>query len=129
MKRLKSFLLCVVLFASSLNGSAQIAQVPSSVIAALKEGNAGLLAANLNNNVELVIGNQNDVYSKQQASVILADFFRKNRVNGFDLLHKGNKDAASFGIGTLKTSAGNYRVYFLIRKNEIQQLRIETSND
>ena len=129
MKTLKSFLLCTALFVFLSNGYTQVAQVPSSIISALQEGNAGSLSANLNDNVELVIGNQNDVYSKQQASVIIADFFRKNRVTGFDLLHKGNKDSASFGIGTLKTSSGNYRVYFLVRKNEIQQLRIETSND
>jgi hypothetical protein len=126
MKILKIVLLCFALFAIGTNG---YAQVPSSIISALQEGDAGLLSASLNDNVELVIGNQNDVYSKQQASAIIADFFRKYRVNGFDLLHKGNKDAASFGVGTLKTSSGNYRVYFLIRKNEIQQLRIESSND
>ena len=126
MKILKIVLLCFALFAFGTNG---YAQVPSSIISALQEGDAGSLSAYLNDNVELVIGNQNDVYSKQQASAIIADFFRKYRVNGFDLLHKGNKDAASFGVGTLKTSSGNYRVYFLIRKNEIQQLRIESSND
>lgn len=129
MKILKLVLLYIALFGILPNGFSQIAQVPSSIIYALQEGDAGSLSASLNDNVELVIGNQNDVYSKQQASAIIADFFRKYRVNGFDLLHKGNKDAASFGVGTLKTSSGNYRVYFLIRKNEIQQLRIESSND
>jgi len=29
----------------------------------------------------------------------------------------------------LKTATGTYRVYVLTRKNEIQQLRIEPSND
>jgi hypothetical protein len=129
MKTLKIVLLYFILFVTLPNAYAQLAQVPNSIIAAFQEGNAGSLSASLNDNVELVIGNQNDVYSKQQASAILADFFRKYRVTGFDLLHKGNKDAASFAIGTLKTNSGNYRVYFLIRKNEIQQLRIESSND
>ena len=73
--------------------------------------------------------NKNDVFSKPQATEIIADFFRKNKVNSFQLLHKGNKDAASFVIGTLKTSTGNFRLYVLTRKNEIQQLRIEPSND
>ena len=129
MNKFKTVLLYFTLFVILPHGYSQIAQVPSSIISAFQEGNAGLLSSSLYDNVELVIGNQNDVYSKQQASAILADFFRKYRVNGFDLLHNGNKDAASFGIGTLKTSSGNYRVYFLIRKNEIQQLRIESSND
>jgi hypothetical protein len=84
-------------------------------------------------NVELVIGAKNDVFSKQQASGIINDFFRSNKVNSFQVLHKGNKDNANFAIGTLKTSSGNYRVYVLTRKQGatplIQQLRIESSND
>ena len=108
---------------------AQSSEVALGIISALDSGNASQLSGYLNDNVELVIGNQNDVFSKQQATGIIADFFRKNKVSGFQLLHKGNKDAASFAIGTLKTNSGNFRVYVLTRKNEIQQLRIEPSNE
>lgn len=119
--------LCFFTFAPVVN--AQSNDVPAEITAALNDGNAGQLSAYLNANVELVIDNKNDVFSKQQASGIIADFFRKNKVNSFQLLHKGNKEAASFAIGTLKTSTGSFRVYVLTRKNEIQQLRIEPSND
>jgi hypothetical protein len=129
MKTIKFFLLSFCLICAIPLVKAQSSEVPSGIISALDEGNATSLSAFLNNNVELVIGNQNDVFSKQQATGIIADFFRKNRVTGFQLLHKGNKDAASFAIGTLKTATGTYRVYVLTRKNEIQQLRIEPSND
>ena len=129
MKTIKRFLLgfSIVFGLSMLQ--AQSLEVPSSIVTALDAGNASQLSAYLNDNVELMIGNQNDVFSKQQASGIIADFFRKNRVTDFQILHKGNKDAASFAIGTLKTTSGNYRVYVLTRKNEIQQLRIEPSNE
>jgi hypothetical protein len=97
------------------------------------EGDAGKLSAYLNTNVELVVGNKNDVFSKQQASGIITDFFRTNKVSSFQLLHKGNKEATSFAIGEIKTNTGNYRVYVLTRKSGnqtvIQQLRIELSND
>lgn len=129
MKTIKLFLFSFLLFTAVPLIQAQSVEVPASIITALDEGNSGSLSAFLNANVELVIGNQNDVFSKQQATGIIADFFRKNRVSGFELLHKGNKDAASFAIGTLKTATGTYRVYVLTRKNEIQQLRIEPSND
>jgi hypothetical protein len=129
MKTIKLFLLFFILICASSIASAQNTEVPSNILTALDEGNATALSAYLNANVELVIGNQNDVFSKQQATGIIADFFRKNKVSSFELLHKGNKDAASFAIGNLKTSTGKYRVYVLTRKNEIQQLRIETSND
>jgi len=129
MKTIKLFLVSVCLLLAVPAINAQSTEVPASIISALGDGNASALSDYLNANVELVIDNKNDVFSKQQANGIITDFFRKNRVSGFQLLHKGNKDAASFAIGTLKTSSGNYRVYVLTRKNEIQQLRIEPSND
>ncbi|MEI6752551.1 MAG: DUF4783 domain-containing protein [Paludibacter sp.] len=129
MKAFKFYLLCLSLFTVVSFAEAQSSEVSSEIISALNEGDASQLSAYLNANVELVIDNKNDVFSKQQASGIIADFFRKNRVSSFQLLHKGNKDLASFAIGMLKTSNGNYRVYVLTRKNEIQQLRIEPSND
>ncbi|HLP04869.1 MAG TPA: DUF4783 domain-containing protein [Paludibacter sp.] len=129
MKSIKLIFVSICLFCAIPMLNAQSAEVAPDIIAALDEGNSSQLSAYLNANVELVIDNKNDVFSKQQASGIIADFFRKNRVNSFQLLHKGNKDSASFAIGTLKTSTGNYRVYVLTRKNEIQQLRIEPSND
>lgn len=113
--------------------SAQSTDVPADILSALNSGDAGKLSAYLNSNVELVVGNKNDVYSKQQAAGIISDFFKQNRVSSFQLLHKGNKDAAGFAIGELKTSTGTYRVYILTRRvgNQpvIQQLRIESSND
>jgi len=129
MKTIKLFLFSLCLVCAIPLMHAQSTEVPANIISALNEGNAGQLSGFLNDNVELVIGNQNDVFSKQQATGIIADFFRKNRVSDFQLLHKGNKDTASFAIGTLKTATGNFRVYVLTRKNEIQQLRIEPSND
>jgi len=129
MKTINFFLLYTFLFCAIPLVDAQTVEVPSNIIAALNDGDASQLSSYLNTNVELVIDNKNDVFSRQQATGIIADFFRKNRVTNFQLLHKGNKDAASFAIGVLKTSTGSFRVYVLTRKNEIQQLRIEPSND
>ena len=109
---------------------AQRTGFPAEIVTALNTGDAAKLTSYLNDNVELVVSSKNDVYSKQQAVGIITDFFRKNKVNSFQLLHNGNKEAASFIIGSLKTSTGNYRVYVLTRKISgkqlIQQLRIES---
>ena len=129
MKTIKLFLLCACFFCVVPLMEAQSVEVPSEIMSALNSGDASQLSNYLNSNVELVIENKNDVFRKAQATEIIADFFRKNKVSGFQLLHKGNKDAASFAIGMLKTASGTYRVYVLTRKNEIQQLRIEPSND
>lgn len=129
MKTIKVILLFTCMFCTIPFIEAQNSEVSQEIITALNEGNASQLSAHLNANIELVIENKNDVYSKQQATGIITDFFRRNPANSFQLLHKGNKDAASFAIGVLKTSSGSFRVYVLTRKNEIQQLRIEPSND
>ena len=129
MKTIKLFLLSTCFFCVIPLTQAQSVEVPSEIVVALNIGDASQLSNYLNTNVELFIENKNDVFSKSQANQIVADFFRKNRVSSFILLHKGNKDAASFVIGTLKTATGNFRLYVLTRKNEIQQLRIEPSND
>lgn len=112
---------------------AQSNDVPTAVITALDEGNATQINAYLGLNVELVIANTNDVFSKQHASGIISEFFQSHKVQSFQVIHKGNKDTASFVIGTLKTSSGTFRVYLLTRKQGasalIQQLRIESSNE
>ena len=134
MKTMKFLLISALMLVCTLPVvTAQSSEVPSDIISALDNGDAAKLSAYLNANVELVIGNKNDVFSKQQATGIIADFFRTNRVSSFQVLHKGNKEAASFAIGELKTTGGTYRVYVLTRKSGsqtvIQQLRIEPSND
>jgi len=131
----KSILLLIpfALFFGISQVFAQTREVPKEIISALNDGNATALSAFFNNNIELVIENRNDVFSRQQASGIVADFFRRNSVNDFTLLHKGVKEASSFVIGTLRTTNGSFRVYVLTRrignKDLIQQLRIERSTE
>jgi hypothetical protein len=67
--------------------AAQSSEVPPEIISALDKGDAGKLSAYLNTNVELVVGNKNDVFSKQQASGIITDFFRTNKVSSFQYNH------------------------------------------
>jgi len=133
MKSIKLILLSFLMLCALPNVVAQSSEVSSEIITALDKGDAAKLSAYLNANVELVVGNKNDVFSKQQATGIITDFFRTNKVSSFQLLHKGNKEATSFAIGEIKTNTGNYRVYVLTRKSGnqtvIQQLRIEISND
>ena len=133
MKTIKLVLLSFLMLCALPHVVAQSSEVSSEIISALDKGDAAKLSAYLNANVELVVGNKNDVFSKQQATGIITDFFRTNKVSSFQLLHKGNKEATSFAIGEIKTNTGNYRVYVLTRKSGnqtvIQQLRIEISND
>jgi len=133
MKTKQLIIISMLAFFATLNIYAQQTEVPTAIISALNTGNSSELTAYLAPHIELVVDDKNDIYSKQQASGIITDFFRSKRINSFNVLHKGNKDAASFVIGTLKTSTGTFRVYVLTRKQGatplIQQLRIESTNE
>lgn len=132
MRILKLLFICSILFIPNVLLS-QTTVIPSDIILSFNNGDASRLSNYLNDNVELVLDNNNNVYSKQQTLTILTDFFKKNKVNSFQVLHQGEKEASNFVIGTLKTSNGNFRVYILMRKTNnktlILQLRIEPSNE
>ncbi|MDR0371333.1 MAG: DUF4783 domain-containing protein [Prevotellaceae bacterium] len=131
----RRFLLLILCLTIALPSDmfAQSSEVPAEILSALQAGDVSKLSGFLNNSVELVIANNNDVFSKQQASAIISDFFKSNKISTFQVMHKQNKDAASFAICTLKTNNGSFRLYVLTRinngQNLIQQLRIEPSND
>lgn len=129
---MKKLLTIIFLFSSVFCVQAQ-QDVSEAIINAFAAGNATTLSNHFNDNIELVVGSTNDVFSKQQAASILGDFFRKNKVSSFQVLHKGSKDTSAFSICTMNAGNSTYRVYILVRKVDakqlIQQIRIELSNE
>lgn len=127
MKKSKLLIIAFTLFF----GVSQAFSVSQEIVSALNSGNASALSSFFNNNIELVVESRNDIFSKQQANSIVADFFRRNPVESFTVIHRGEREASSFVIGTLRTSNGSFRVYILTRKSGnndvIQQFRIEPS--
>lgn len=105
------------------------AQVPDDIILSLKSGNAKVLSEYFNQNVELVVLDNDNVYSKAQAEQIVTNFFNSYKPEGFGVIHNGGKEGAKYVIGNLVTSNGSFRVYFLLKQNQgkdyIHQLRIE----
>lgn len=132
MKKIK-LILIVLIFGTSLvanNLSFPIFNIPPKIFDAFKLGNASEIAKYFNSNIELVIIDKDDVYSKQQAEQILKSFFDKNKVKSFTVLHQGGKESAQYAIGTLETiNNKSFRVYFLLKDTGgsllIHQLRIE----
>ena len=66
--------------------------------------------------------------------MILKDFFGKHPVKSYTVAHKSEaKNGSQYVIGTLDTSNGKFRIYFLIKNTGaqtlIQQFRIETENE
>jgi len=105
------------------------AQVPDEIIQSLKSGDSKTLSEYFNQNVEMVVLENDNVYSKAQAQQIVSKFFSSNSPESFNVIHQGGKEGAQYVIGNLVTSNGSFRVYFLLKKNSgkdyIHQLRIE----
>lgn len=99
------------------------------IVSAIKSGNSAELSKYFNVNIELAVLDNEDVYSKSQARIILSDFFAKHKVSSFNILHQGGKSGSNYLIGNLVTNNGTFRVYYLLKKvgdkELIQQFRIE----
>jgi len=105
------------------------AQVPDEIIQSFKTGDSKTLSGYFNENVEMVVLENDNVYSKAQAQQIVNKFFNNNSPESFNVIHQGGKEGAQYVIGNLGTNKGSFRVYFLLKKNGgkdyIHQLRIE----
>lgn len=112
-----------------------ILDISDDVASAVKTGNAGNVAKFFSANVDLKILDKEDVYSKAQAELILKDFFTKNAVKSFAVIHKGtSKNGDQFTIGTYESTSGKkFRTYFLFKKEgsglTVQQLRFEAQDE
>lgn len=104
----------------------------NDVAAAIKSGNASAVSTYFADNVDMKILDQENIYSKAQAELILKDFFAKHAVKGFTIAHtSAARTDSQYAIGTLETANGKYRVHYLLKKNasgtsSISQFRIET---
>jgi hypothetical protein len=100
------------------------------VIGALRSGNATELSKYLDANVELSLPSKTDNYSRQQAVVILQDFFSNNGIKSFETKHRGDNGGSQFCIGTLITKSGNYRTTFFMTekggKQLVKEIRFQT---
>jgi hypothetical protein len=124
----------VVLIAlSSLTSKAQDqVNIPGGISIAIKAGNASELSKYMNQTVELLLLDKEDFYKKNVAEAILNDFFNEYKTKDFTIRHQGAKNDAQYAIGNLKTEKGDFRVYFLLKKVDLEllihQIRIESDN-
>ena len=123
------FKIILLLFGLFALAPKSYSQIPDEIVMSIQNGNVETLATFFNQNVELVVQSHDDVFSKPQAKQIVAEFFKANKPKQFNIIHQGGKDGARYAIGSLVTSNGTFRVYFLLKNKEsnsyIHQLRIE----
>lgn len=109
-------------------------EVTDDIANAIRSGNPKNISNYFINNIDLKVIDQEDVYSKQQAEMILKNFFTKHPVKAFSIAHKSvEKNGSQYIIGTLETTNGKFRIYFLIKtagaQTLIQQFKIENENE
>ncbi|GAF01500.1 DUF4783 domain-containing protein [Saccharicrinis fermentans] len=109
------------------------AQFPSAIVQATNAADADELSKYFNSKIELVLPEKTGVCSDAQAKLVLNEFFKKNPVTSFRVIHQGIRESSSFAIGKYQSGSTNYRFYFLTKnkdsKTYIHQLRIERQDD
>jgi hypothetical protein len=109
------------------------ADIPDAIINAIRTGNSETLAGYFNTSIEVAVQDKEDIYTKQQAALIIKDFFNRNIPSSFSVLHKGGKEGSQYAIGNLVTSGGSYRVTILVKLKDskllIHQLRFEKDGE
>jgi hypothetical protein len=99
------------------------------VVTALKNGDALQIARFFDNTVEITMPDKSNNYSKNQAEVVLKDFFSTNGVKSFEVIHKGENAGSQYCIGTLVTKNGSFRTTVFMKqkgdKQLLQEIRFE----
>lgn len=108
----------VALFLLSFAPSYSIEQV----LVALRTGNATELSKYFDSRVDISLPNKSDNYSRNQAEMILKDFFASNEVKNFVVKHKGENNGSQFCIGSLQTRNGNFRTKLYMKQKGGQQV-------
>src|SRR6266404_3025658 len=93
------------------------ADVYDAIGNAIRTGDARQISTYFSSSVDLTILNQEDVYSKAHAELLVKDFFSKNTPRSFTIVHKGSsKEGTLFAVGTLTTATGKtYRTSFVLK--------------
>jgi len=97
----------------------------------MRQGNVAELTKLFAANVEITIQDEENLYSKTQAGLILDKFFSQNKPTSVKVLHKINSSQNYiFGVIILNTQKGPYRVAVTIKQtgatSELIEMRIET---
>ena len=92
------------------------------IISSLKTGNTNQLTSYFDNTVELSFPEKSGSYSKNQARVILNDFFSLHQVRRFDLLHRGDNFSSQYFIGVLYTKNGTFRTTVYLKQEGNNQV-------
>ncbi len=108
----------VSLFLMSFSPSYSI----DEVLSALRKGNASQLSKYFDARVDIELPDKSDNFSRNQAEMILRDFFASNRVKNFVVKHQGKSNGSQFCVGLLQTQNGNFRTTLHMKQKGGQEV-------
>ncbi|MBP9688682.1 MAG: DUF4783 domain-containing protein [Bacteroidia bacterium] len=86
------------------------------IINALKGANVKEVSKFFNNTVELTINDNEGVYSKQQAEMMVKNFLANNQPKNIVIQHRGSSgQSAKYAIANYETSQAKFRVYVFMK--------------
>jgi hypothetical protein len=90
-----------------------------TVISAIDSGSSSDLARYFDSSISLNVNGQQGDYSKNQAELVLKDFFKKNPSQGFTLVFRSeNNPSLSSYIGDYQSAQGLFKVFIKVSLND-----------
>jgi len=118
MKNINIIKLCfLVLTLITLTSFKTMFDLSSDISKAIEKGNSDELSVFFNNNIELGLLDKNNIYSRQQAKLIIDNFFSENKPEKFEIIYQSKDSDAIQVFGKLTTTAKKtFSVYIYINK-------------
>lgn len=109
---MKEFLICILFFIISTSNLAHAQAVVENVVKAVNNSDASLMSKAFSSSIDINIDNNQAIYSKTQAEVVIKKFFEANTIKSFETKYISQQDDRSFLyiVGTLITEKSNYLV-------------------
>lgn len=120
----------LLLFIVSISLMSFIGNVMDDIATAVRSGNPATICKFFIANIDMKLIDKEEVYSKQQAEMILKDFFIKHPVKKYTVAHNwGSNNGSQYAIGTLETAKGKFKTYYAYKasgpKPGVTQFKIE----
>lgn len=112
----------IIFFIATLTGidhgaAGEFTDVAKEVTKGIEKGSAREIARHFGAAIDLKLPGNEGTYSRNQAELILRNFFSRNPVKSFEVQHQGpSRDGSVYVIGTYTSKNGkSYRVYYLMK--------------
>ncbi len=88
------------------------------IVSAIGSGSSSELARFFDSSISMNVNGQQGDYSKNQAEIVLRDFFKKNQSLGFSLIFQNeNPGSLSTYIGEYSSNQGMFKVLIKVSQN------------